>query len=95
MEPLVPASQIRREDGTVDAIPDKDSGLIEIKRLYRPDLSRFGMVVRLTDIWCPVDVVPAFGESCDKDWTCDTAVDEARRLFINIFYTKDAYRRLS
>lgn len=95
IEPLVPVTTVAREDGTVEAVPDQDSGLTRIKRLHRQDLSRFGMVIRLTDIWRPVDIVPAFGEKCDKNWTSDTALDKARTFLINSFYSKDDYMSLT
>lgn len=95
VEPLVPVSQARCEDGVVKAAPDENSGLVEVKRLHRPDRTRFGMVIRLTDIWRPVDVVPVFEDECESDWTSDTAIDKAQSFLINVFYTKDAFQCLS
>lgn len=95
VEPLVPTSQVRREDGSAQAVPDENSGLVEVKRLYRSDRSRFGMVIRLTDIWRSVDIVPVYGIECDDDWTSDSAVNEARSFLINVFYTKDMFQSLS
>ncbi len=44
VEPLIPVSHIRHENGSEKAIPDENSGLFEVKRLYRPDHStiRYG-----------------------------------------------------
>lgn len=95
IEPLVPVTTLRRENGSVDAVADENSGLIEIKRLFRPDLSRFGMVIRLTDIWRQVNIVPMFGEKCEETWTCDTAVEEAQTFVANVFQSKEAYQCLS
>ncbi len=95
VEPLIPVSHIRHENGSVEAIPDKNSGLFEVKRLYCPDHSRFGMVIRLTDIWRPVGVIPMFGDNCPPDWTSDSAVEEARTFVVNIYHSKDSFQCLS
>ncbi len=58
-------------------------------------MARVGaIVINLTDIWRPVDVVPAFGRSCPVAWTADNAVERAKEFYVNPFYDKTVYRDL-
>lgn len=95
VEPLIPTSLVSCGQGATEGARHEDSGLVRVKRLYSPDLSRFGMIVRLTDIWRLVDVVPVFGEECDTEWTSDTAIDEAQSFWVNVYNNKEAFQSLA
>ena len=94
VEPLIPTSVVAREDGEMEGARDPNSGLIEVKRLYKPDLSRFGMVIKLTDIWRSVDLVPVYGRRC-PEWTGETAYAEAQSFWINIYSDKETFQSLT
>ncbi len=68
-----------------------NSGVIRVERVFDPDGSRVGLVVSLTDIWRPVDLVPDYGEACPPHWTSGSASDFATQFFVNSFYDKQTY----
>ncbi len=68
-----------------------NSGVIRVERIFDPDGSRAGMVISLTDIWKPVDLVPDYGEACPPHWTSGSASDFATQFFVNSFYDKQTY----
>lgn len=72
-------------------ICDKSSGLYKVVRMYDEHGLRRGIVINLTDIWRPVDVVPVFGRSCPAAWTTDNAVELAKCFHVNPFYNKHMY----
>lgn len=51
-------------------------------------------VIPLTDIWRPIQLVPAFGEACPEDWDCNNAVEEAEEYFVNSFWDKETYQNV-
>ena len=66
-------------------IADSDIKMYKLVRDLRSDRTRKGLIVPLTSIWRPVELIPRFGKACNGDWTCDTAVEEARELYLNCF----------
>ena len=70
---------------------DPDIRLYRLVRELRSDRTRKGLVIPLTDIWRPVELVPRFGNQCDKDWTCDTAVELSKEFYLNCFADKATY----
>lgn len=44
-----------------------------------------GLVIPLTDIWLTVQAIPVFGKKCNPHWTCDSAVELASELRVNVF----------
>ncbi len=59
IEPLEPTQ--------VSAV-DKAVGMICLKRCFLANRHRESRIVRLLDIWRPVEVVPVFGKSCPDTW---------------------------
>lgn len=92
VEPLIPVTVRKHRDGTAEVIANKNSGLVEVRRAYDADGTRLGTIINITDIWRPIVVVPNFGPACPDDWTHETAVEEARTLFINVFCDKETYQ---
>lgn len=79
VEPFVPKSLKYSRGGSIEVLSNTNSGLVKVKRALNCS-SRclcLGVVVKITDFWRPVDVVPNFGSLCDKDWTAETAVELA------------------
>ena len=70
---------------------DPDIQLYRLVRDLRSDRTRKGLIVPLTDIWRPVELIPRFGEKVSKDWTCDTAVELSKELYLNCFADKPTY----
>ena len=58
------------------------------------DGERQGLIVKLTDIWRPVELIPAFGQRCPAAWTTESAVDLAGEFFVNPFSEKEAYQSI-
>ena len=65
--------------------------MYKLVRDLRGDRTRKGLVVPLTSIWRSVELIPKFGKSCNRDWTCDTAVESSREFYLNCFADKPTY----
>ena len=65
--------------------PDPNSLLYRLTRDVRSNGVRRGLVCPLEDIWRLVEMIPKFGKACNTVWTCDTAIEEARELYLNCF----------
>ena len=70
---------------------DPDTKMYKLVRDLRSDHTRKGLIVPLTSIWRPVELIPKFGKRCNKDWTCDTAVEHAKEFYLNCFADKPTY----
>lgn len=66
--------------------------MYEVVRSLRGDQTRKGEIIELTEIWRPVQLIPKFGLMCPPEWTCDTAVEEAKSFFVNCFLDKETYQ---
>lgn len=58
---------------------------------FNSDGTHKGLIIPLTDIWLPVEVVPVFGKRCNQEWTKDSAVELAKELRLNVFDRKTTY----
>lgn len=63
--------------------PDPAILMYRLMREYRSDGTRKGVVFPLEALWRRVEMVPKIGKECNPKWTCDTAVEEARELYLN------------
>ena len=70
---------------------DAGTNMYRLKRDLRNDITRKGIIAPLTRIWRPVELIPVFGERCNVEWTCDTAVEEASEFYLNSFPDKATY----
>ena len=70
---------------------DSDIKMYKLVRDLRGDHTRKGLIVPLTSIWRPVELIPKFGKTCNKDWTCDTAVESSKEFYLNCFADKSTY----
>ena len=98
---LSPApGSIKGDEGGKDRVhvPTGAYKMYEVVRKFRATTSsagekeRKGEIIKLTDIWRPVQLVPKFGHKCPAEWTCDTAVEEAERFLVNCFLDKETYQ---
>ena len=62
---------------------DPDIQLYRVVCVLRSDRTRKGLIVALTDIWRPVELVPVFGSKCNVAWNCDTAVENSKDFYLN------------
>ncbi len=93
VEPLQPAQGSLELRGTEFVhVPEKFSGLYKVRPIVDKRGSRFGVVINITDIWRPVDLVPAFDKRCPANWSADTAVNRAENLYVNTFFDKAIHR---
>ncbi len=82
-----------QEDGHYDHVPDDNIEMFRFVRDLDPeDLSRRGTIIRLLDIWRPIDVIPKFGEACPEEWTQDNSVELASEFYVNSFGDKETYQ---
>lgn len=88
VEPLVPAPGTVKEGVHV---PDKGVGLFHVRRSYAPDNSRNGIIVKLTDIWRPIDLVPKFGSKCVRKWDATLTCEVVTEFFVNHFFDKEIF----
>ena len=79
-------------DGKKTQKTDEDINMFRISRSLRNDGTRRGLIVRLVDIWRPVDVVPKFGSRCPSEWTMYSAVELAKEFYVNCFSDKEVYK---
>ena len=63
--------------------PDPAILMYRFMRECRSDGTRKGIVFPLENLWRRVEMVPKIGIVCNPEWTCDTAVEEARELYLN------------
>ena len=57
------------------------------RRVVHRDGRRQGLIIPLTQIWRPVEVIPAFGNECESQWSCNTAVELAQLFIINNYFS--------
>lgn len=94
VEPLKPAPGTisLQADGHFDHVPDDNIEMFRFVRDLNADHSRRGKIVRLVDIWRPIDVIPRFGEECPEEWTMDNSAELAEEFYINSFADKETYQ---
>ena len=70
---------------------DADVNMFSFIRTFRSNGTRTGLVVPLNRVWRPVELIPKFYKTCDKTWTCDSAVELATEFYLNCFSDKATY----
>lgn len=68
--------------------------MFRVVRSLRSDGSRRGLIIRLTDIWRPVELVPKFGTQCPKNWTYLNSVELAKEFYVNCYSDKETFQCL-
>lgn len=96
VQPLLPASRCvsQQEDGSQLHIPDKHINMYRMKRSVNKGGKRKGLVINITDIWRPVELVPKFGRSCPPEWDATNATEMAEEFYLNCFSSKDVYQNV-
>ena len=70
---------------------DVNTQMYKFVRDFRSNGERKGLVVPLTDVWRPVELIPVFGTRCNPEWTCYTAVERSKEFYLNCFSDKATY----
>lgn len=70
---------------------DPDTQFYRLVHDLRSDRTRKGLVIPLTDIWRPVELIPKFDERCNRDWNCDNAVECSKEFYLNCFADKPTF----
>ncbi len=73
-------------------ITDNDVEMFRVVRQTNRDGSRCGMVLKLTDIWRYIELVPRFGKRCNAEWNSNSACELAKEFYVNSFADKDIYQ---
>ncbi|TDL14397.1 hypothetical protein BD410DRAFT_809768 [Rickenella mellea] len=61
-------------------VVDDDIEMFRVVRKMR-GAERYGETIPLNDIWRAVQLIPAFGDACPEEWTCDNSVEICESLF--------------
>ncbi len=80
------------ETGSRFHATEDNLNMFEVVRSLRSNGDRKGEIIKLTDIWRSVQLIPKFGKACPEEWTCDTAVELANVFFVNCFLDKETYQ---
>lgn len=75
-------------------VTDPGVGLYCVRRMHNEDKTRVGHIIKLKDIWRPVDLVPRFGKSCQRKWTASTSCEVAMEFFVNHYFDKESFEAL-
>ncbi len=78
-------------NGVVEQKPDPDTGMFCVRRDLDDDGRRKGMIVKLTDLWQQVELIPFFGRKCPRSWNSDTAVEKATEFIVNCFSDREFF----
>lgn len=87
-----PRSLSDQESGEKHQVPDDNVEMYRIVRKLSREGERIGGVIRLVDIWRPVQLIPVFGKKCPENWDCNTAVELASEFYVNSFWDKETYQ---
>ncbi|KAH8109742.1 hypothetical protein DFH11DRAFT_1515182 [Phellopilus nigrolimitatus] len=87
-------STSKQKDGVIAHVADDNIEMFRVERRLRSDGSRKGVIIRLDDIWRPVELIPRYGENCPENWTCDTAVELAKQFYVNCFADKTTFQEV-
>ena len=71
---------------------DENMQMFRFIRKIGFDKEREGGIIKLTDIWRPIQLVPVFGKSCPKHWDFNNSVELAQEFFVNSFWEKETYQ---
>lgn len=89
-----PGTIVSQGNGSRAHAPVDNLEMYKVVRSLRADGSRRGLIIRLTDIWRPVEVVPCFGKACPADWTAYNSVELAKEFFVNSFSDKETFQNV-
>ena len=73
---------------------DPDIQMYRVVRDLRSDRMRKGLIVALTDIWRPVELIPVFGKKCNTNWSCDTAIEQSKEFYLNSFEDRPSFMEI-
>lgn len=89
-----PSTVTRQEDGTRAHVPDNNVEMFRVVRSYTGNRRREGRIIRLIDIWRPVELIPVFGKKCPPNWNSTNAVESAKEFYVNSYSDKEVYQSI-
>lgn len=89
-----PGTTSRQQDGSKAHVPDDGIEMFRVVRSLCSNGNRKGLVIKLTDIWRPVELIPRFGKKCPQHWTSSDAVELAEQFYVNCFSDKESYQSI-
>ncbi len=72
-------------------VADENIDMFRVRRLLDVDKSRSARLVKLTDIWRPIELIPLFGKRCPSHWNSWNSVELADEFYVNSFTDKETY----
>jgi hypothetical protein len=72
------------------AQPDPNHGLYKVSLLRRNQEQQSSMVP-IGNIWQSVHLLPAFGQTANRDWKSSNVLDKATHFYVNSFSSRFAY----
>ncbi len=86
-----PKALSEQTEGGKNHVPDDNVEMFRVIRRVGRDRKRIGGVIRLTDIWRPIQLTPVFGKECPANWDLNNAVELAKEFYVNSFWDKETY----
>lgn len=87
-----PKTLADQENGEKNHVPDDIIEMFRVIRKVSRDGERIGGIIRLTDIWRPIQLIPVFGKKCDDRWDSNSAVELSKEFYVNCFWDKETYQ---
>ncbi len=87
IQPFEPAGSTvtKQMDGTRAHVTDDNIEMFRVVRRYTGNRRREGRIIRLTDIWRPIELIPVYGKKCPRNWNSSNAVESAKEFYVNSF----------
>lgn len=89
-----PGTTSHQQDGLKAHVPDDGVEMFRVVRSLHSNGKRKGLIIKLTDIWRPVELIPRFGKKCPLHWTSSDAVELAEQFYVNCFSDKESYQSI-
>lgn len=89
-----PSTVVKQRDGTKSHVTDDHIEMFRVVRSYNRNNKREGRIIRLTDIWRPIELIPSFGKACPRNWNSENAVECAKEFYVNCFVDKESYQSI-
>ncbi len=87
-----PGTITTQQGGRKAHVPDDNIEMYRVCRVFNNDGTRAGMVIKVTDIWRHVELIPKFGARCPSHWDSKNAVELATEFYVNNFADKEVYQ---
>lgn len=73
-------------------LADEDSKMFRLVRSFFPDGRRREAIVKYSEIWQPVDLMPFFEGKADRAWKHTQIMEQAKEFLVNCFDSKETFQ---